>query len=177
MNEWPLDSEGFPHRSAARSVVYNSRGEILLILGHDIDDPGYRWWFTPGGGLEGNESPREGAVRELAEETGLQVEVERLVGPVLDRRSTFRFVRRTRKQDELFFLLSVTRDEEAEIERGIGRKWTDLERKLLDEVRWWDLADLAREENAGNLVFPVGLATRATKWLTGWDGKTELLIE
>ena len=35
------------------------------------------WWFTPGGGLDPGESHRDGAVRELFEETGLRCEAER----------------------------------------------------------------------------------------------------
>ena len=37
------------------------------------------WWTLPGGGLEHGEDPRDGALRELAEETGLSGEVESLL--------------------------------------------------------------------------------------------------
>lgn len=49
--------------------------EILLALRRDID-----WWNLPGGGLELGETVEEGVCREVREETGLQVEVDHLVG-------------------------------------------------------------------------------------------------
>lgn len=42
-HEWPIDDDGFPHRSAGRCIkVFNSHGHVLLILGHDLDMPDYR---------------------------------------------------------------------------------------------------------------------------------------
>ena len=50
-------------------------GEILLALRRDIE-----WWNLPGGGLEIGETVEEGVCREVREETGLEVEVDHLVG-------------------------------------------------------------------------------------------------
>lgn len=41
--------------------------------------PGMHYFSIPGGGIEGDESPGETALREIEEETGLQVELDRLV--------------------------------------------------------------------------------------------------
>ncbi len=51
--------------------------ERRLLLGHrrDID-----WWNLPGGGMEASETVDEALRREVREETGLEVEVEQLVG-------------------------------------------------------------------------------------------------
>ncbi len=51
--------------------------EARILLGHrrDID-----WWNLPGGGMEAGETVDEALRREVREETGLEVEVERLVG-------------------------------------------------------------------------------------------------
>jgi len=50
-------------------------GHILLGHRRDID-----WWNLPGGGMEAGETVDEAVCREVREETGLEIEVERLVG-------------------------------------------------------------------------------------------------
>jgi ADP-ribose pyrophosphatase YjhB (NUDIX family) len=44
------------------------------------------WWDIPGGYLEADEHPEDGARRELYEETGLRIRLERLLGVYVDRR-------------------------------------------------------------------------------------------
>jgi ADP-ribose pyrophosphatase YjhB (NUDIX family) len=59
----------------AFAVIFDPQGRVLLCHRRDMD-----LWNLPGGGLEGNELPTETALRETREETGLEVEIERLVG-------------------------------------------------------------------------------------------------
>lgn len=54
-------------------LVTNDRGQILL--GRRNKDPNRGKWVMPGGGVEGQESWVQAAVRELKEETGLAVGV------------------------------------------------------------------------------------------------------
>jgi 8-oxo-dGTP pyrophosphatase MutT (NUDIX family) len=56
-------------------VIYNDSGEVLL---QQRSDDGK--WGLPGGALELGEEPADAAVREVWEETGLQVVPVRLVG-------------------------------------------------------------------------------------------------
>lgn len=54
-------------------TLVDPRGWLLM---QERDEHAPVWpdtWCFPGGGLEGDETPREGAVRELAEETGIEV--------------------------------------------------------------------------------------------------------
>ncbi|WP_216386820.1 NUDIX hydrolase [Arcanobacterium phocae] len=175
--EWPLDENGFPHRQAARVVLLDPSGNIFLIRGHDIDDPEYSWWFTPGGGIEPGESTLAAAVRELREETGFVVDRNRLEGPVLSRFSTFHFISKIRKQDEKFYLLRVDDDEAEAIHRGHGRDWTPLEQELLDAQRWWNLEDLDCIQQQGQLVFPRKLVAYVRAWRDGWDGVCRTITE
>jgi 8-oxo-dGTP diphosphatase len=62
------------------AVVFDSAGRLLLIK--RANPPAQGLWSLPGGRLEANESAEDGVVREVAEETGLTVRVEREVGTV-----------------------------------------------------------------------------------------------
>ena len=71
-----VDAFGSPRqfRIAVYALIFRER-EILLALRRDTD-----WWNLPGGGLELGETVEEGVCREVREETGLEVEVDHLVG-------------------------------------------------------------------------------------------------
>ncbi|GAC56025.1 putative hydrolase [Gordonia hirsuta DSM 44140 = NBRC 16056] len=58
---------------AASAVIVDTDGRVLLIKrGHE---PQKGKWSVPGGRVEAGETPGQAAVREVAEETGLQVVV------------------------------------------------------------------------------------------------------
>jgi ADP-ribose pyrophosphatase YjhB (NUDIX family) len=59
----------------ADAAIFNQSGEILLM--ERADGSG---WCLPCGWVEPNEKPIEAVVREVREETGLEIEVKRLVG-------------------------------------------------------------------------------------------------
>ncbi|HWU07576.1 MAG TPA: NUDIX domain-containing protein [Streptomyces sp.] len=64
---------------AASAVVTDDRGRILLQRRRDND-----LWALPGGGMEFTDSLPGTAVREVKEETGLDVEITGLVGTYTD---------------------------------------------------------------------------------------------
>ncbi len=62
------------------AVVTDEQGRVLMIKrGHE---PGAGLWSIPGGRIEPGETDAEALAREMLEETGLTVEVGRLVGTV-----------------------------------------------------------------------------------------------
>jgi ADP-ribose pyrophosphatase YjhB (NUDIX family) len=62
------------------AVVTDEQGRLLMIKrGHE---PGAGLWSIPGGRIEPGETDAEALAREMLEETGLTVEVGRLVGTV-----------------------------------------------------------------------------------------------
>lgn len=63
------------HSVSVAGIVVREDGRVLVIR---RDDNGH--WEAPGGVLELDESFEAGVRREVLEETGLQVEVERLTG-------------------------------------------------------------------------------------------------
>lgn len=66
-------------RLGVNVVILDERARVLLAR---RDNPPI--WNLPGGGVEPDEAPWDAAVRETAEEVGLQVHIERLTG-VYDR--------------------------------------------------------------------------------------------
>jgi len=62
------------------AVIKDDAGRMLLILrGHD---PGKGLWSIPGGRIEPGEPDEDAVVREVREETGLEVTCGRLLGSV-----------------------------------------------------------------------------------------------
>src|SRR5438045_9444505 len=64
--------EAIPRR-AARVILLDAAGRVLLMHGADPARPQHAYWFTPGAGLDPGETPAEFAARELYEETGLSL--------------------------------------------------------------------------------------------------------
>src|SRR3954452_13248776 len=60
----------------AGALIFNDIGEVLLIRQHD----GGRFYSLPGGAIEPGEMPHAAAIREVLEEAGVQIRLERLVG-------------------------------------------------------------------------------------------------
>ncbi|MGC0250800.1 NUDIX hydrolase [Pseudactinotalea sp. Z1748] len=164
---WSLGEDGLFWRRAARVLLVDEQNRLLLVRGHDVDQPERTWWFTVGGGIDPGESAREAAVREVREESGLAVSAADLVGPVLTRSAIFDFQREQVRQDEEFFMARIERP-------GAVRTdgWTAVERSFMDEARWWDLAALARVQVE---VFPENLAELTLQLLGGWDGRVRHL--
>jgi ADP-ribose pyrophosphatase YjhB (NUDIX family) len=56
-------------------IIYDNESRVLLVR-----QSGDALWSTPGGVIEPDETPAAAAIREVREETGLEVRVERLLG-------------------------------------------------------------------------------------------------
>jgi 8-oxo-dGTP diphosphatase len=62
------------------AIINDESGRLLLVLrGHE---PGKGLWSVPGGRIEPAETDQQAVVREVREETGLEVDCGRLVGAV-----------------------------------------------------------------------------------------------
>ncbi len=136
-------------RRAARALLI-ADDAVLLIRACDPARPDRgEWWLTPGGGIEGGESPEAAVVREVFEETGLVVAPDE-VGPVVATRvSEFEFDQRHYRQTDFFFALKVDWFE-PEIEG-----WDLTEQRALLEPRWWRVEDV---EAMADTLYPVELA-------------------
>ena len=63
------------HRISAGALVF--QGDQILLVNH-VNAGKYDFWVAPGGGVEGAESLADAAVREVREESGLDITVSRI---------------------------------------------------------------------------------------------------
>ena len=157
-------------RVSARVVLLDETGSVLLLRGRDPAlpddpaDPAPRWWFTVGGQVLPAEPLAEAAAREVAEETGLQVSPDALVGPIWRRDAVFEFNGERIDSQEFFFVYRTARFEPS----GAGR--TGLEHHYLNGHRWCDAAEIAALAAAGEKVYPLQLADRLAEAVRLADG-------
>lgn len=110
---------------------------MLMLQGFDPADPGRRYWFTVGGGLEPGESVAEAAVRELFEETGLRLSLSEIGAPVWDDVTEFPFDGRRYRQEQAWFLVRV---DALEVDRS---GFDEVEQATVSDVAWWSSAEFA----------------------------------
>ncbi|RKN36864.1 NUDIX domain-containing protein [Streptomyces hoynatensis] len=89
---------------AASAVVTNDEGHILLQRRRDND-----LWALPGGAMEMTESLPEAAIREVKEETGLDIQITGLVGTYTDPRHIIAYTDgEVRRQFNICFKAHIT---------------------------------------------------------------------
>ncbi|HEU5155948.1 MAG TPA: NUDIX domain-containing protein [Streptosporangiaceae bacterium] len=142
-------------RDTAR-VILAGPGDRVLLFRHPLPPPWSReGWLTPGGGIDPGETPAETAVRELREETGLVVGLERAVA--FDSGEWTAGGRRHAGKNWYFF--ARVADDRVDLS---GQD--EVERRDLLDHRWWAVGDLRTTDE---FVFPIGLADLLTRLLRG----------
>ena len=136
-------------RNAARLLVISPSLEVLLFKFRHKDGAliGRNYWATPGGGLEDGETFHAAAIRELREETGIQVTT--VEGPVAGRRfSMLLSSGETVSAVEQYFVVHV---ENKTLSRS---EWTMQETLVISDHQWWSANEL---RFTGETVWPEGL--------------------
>jgi 8-oxo-dGTP pyrophosphatase MutT (NUDIX family) len=141
--------------SAGGIVVRTAAGRAQLVVGSRRRDRDVRTWTLPKGTPDGSESLEETALREVAEETGLEV---RITGPLASIAYTFvQSGRRIHKTVHYFMMEPVGGDLARHDHEFDEVRWIDFdeastvltfetERALVAQAA--DLLDAARAERA-----------------------------
>ena len=143
-----VTSDALPRR-ASRVLVIDGVGRVLLFHGTDPARPGHEYWFTVGGGLDPGETPVQGAVRELFEETGLRVRAEDLGAPVWRETTEFPFDGLWYRQEQEYYVLRVPA---WEVDTS---GFDEIERASVDGHRWWTVDELV---GTSEKIYPAELA-------------------
>jgi len=105
--ELPLDLPVI-ERDVVRLVVQDVGGHVLLFWTHEGSMPELgHWWELPGGGIDEGETYVEAAVRELREETGIQIVPEQVGAPTWRRTASFRHRQTRRLQHEVVAVVGL----------------------------------------------------------------------
>jgi len=132
-------------RQTSRVLPVNRDGKVLLLLGRDPARPSETYWFTVGGGVEAGESAEGAAIRELREETGIQVEARELMGPIHRGSHAFSYGGVDYISDSTFFAVEV--DDVVVTFDGLEQ---DEIGNVLD-AKWWAPAELSADVTRSDL--------------------------
>jgi len=123
-------------RTAARVILIDPSDRVLLLGARDPADSRVVW-FVPGGGVEGNETLAQAAVRELHEEVPQAAGVA-LEGPVWRRHHDFSWNGRRISQTEFYFV--------GRLKSSFAAESVDVggaEAQFFEGARWASVEDLA----------------------------------
>lgn len=118
------DPTKLPYAIAAKAFVINEKDELLIIKRRPDDVHFAGTWEIPGGRLETGEDPKDGAVRETKEETGLDIEVHEPLG-----------VRSFVREDGQHITMIIFRCEPRSQEVQLSEEHTEYAWKPLHEAR------------------------------------------
>jgi 8-oxo-dGTP pyrophosphatase MutT (NUDIX family) len=131
-------------RPTVRLLVVDEQQRILLFKYEDAValDPTQPhmtiYWVTPGGGVEPSETFEQAGLRELWEETGIQLTG---LGPCVWRRSrTLLFPDESLRLDEHFYLAPVSTTQ------VVLTNLLPYERQVYRAHRWWTIEEIQRSE-------------------------------
>ncbi|MBX3508799.1 MAG: NUDIX domain-containing protein [Parvibaculum sp.] len=150
-------------RKTVRVLLLDPADRLLLVRMHDpnVGDASGKvlreaYWVTIGGESEPGEDFAATAIREIGEETGL---TDVWLGPpVWTTEHVLCIHGKNRLMQETFLIARTDAT-------GLNRDgWTDLEREVIHDMRWWTLAEL---QATSETIFPASLVQHLPDLLRG----------
>jgi len=146
-------------RTSSKLVVVDEQGRVLLLDCTDPGAPGTVWAELPGGGVEPGEDAPQAAVREVLEETGIEVPPA-AVGPLLWTQ-TAGFTWR-RERHEARHEARVARLSAPLVVQPVA--FTEGEQGTILGQRWWTVEEVAASSGR---FFPRNLPALLPRLLAG----------
>lgn len=113
---------------SAGGIIFNNKGEVLLIHNMAMRDPKKSYFGFPKGHIDKGESSKDAAVREIREEVGLEVEVLEKIGE-----SKYIFTKEGEKIFKvvvMFLMKAKTKELKVLKEELLGAQWFTKEEAL-----------------------------------------------
>ena len=121
-------------RFACRAILLTPEQEVLLMKIQNPDTM-YKFWITPGGGIEQDEDHQSNLKRELFEEVGLSN--FNIGAHVWNRQLEFEWEGRHLNQKEAFYLIKVKKFNPVDSNMVEGP-----ETRAFKKFKWWNLTEL-----------------------------------
>jgi 8-oxo-dGTP pyrophosphatase MutT (NUDIX family) len=148
-------------RNVVRLVVLEASGRVLLLHVRDATQPEFGTaWELPGGGIEAGEDYVQAAIRELREETGLEIGPECIAAPSWRREVSYVYRHAHRQQHEV--IVAARLQEALPAIRGSNR--FEAEQDDVLGAEWWSLEEIAASPER---FYPKSLATLLPAFLRG----------
>jgi len=143
-------------------IVLIQENKVALIERHRA---GLEYFVFPGGGVDGDETPEQAAIRETMEELGIEVVIKQKVAEI----------NLGPKSRQIYFLVEHV---SGEFGTGSGEEFTDSDPNDPDEgiyvPIWMPIAELPRRAN----IYPSDLSKLVVKSVRdGWRKKPLMITE
>ena len=142
------DPSKFPIEKKAGAVIYSRHeGKIYFAFVHDV----FGYWTLSKGGVEENEDVKSGAIREIKEELGIDIEIKEMLG---QNEYVATHPEKGKIKKQVTFFLAQTGYADLVLYNQSGG---------LDDAKWFPLEEIANLKMYDNMV---PLLTKAIEILT-----------